>query len=71
MDMSKIAKIGGLLVLCVCVGFLFSCLTLERLVSIQDKKKQGTVRSACMPAFFFFSAFFIWISQQGSCVGGM
>lgn len=34
MDMSKIAKIGGLLVLCAFVGFLFSCLTLQRLVSI-------------------------------------
>lgn len=34
MDMSKIAKIGGLLVLCVCVGFLFSCLTLKMIAFV-------------------------------------
>lgn len=54
MDMSKIGKIGGLLVLCVSMGFLFSCLTLKRIVSVQDKKKQGIVRPACMLAFFPF-----------------
>lgn len=54
MDMSKIAKIGDLLVLCVSMGFLFSCLTLKRIVSVQDKKKQGIVRPACMLAFFPF-----------------
>lgn len=71
MDMSKIAKIGGLLVLCVCVDFLFFCLTSKRLLSVQGKKKQGIVRPACMPAFSSFHSSSFGFHSKGLVLGGM
>jgi len=55
MDMSKIAKIGGLLVLFYLYGFSVFLPDSKRIVSVWDKKKQGEVRPACLslPGFLF------------------
>lgn len=60
MDMSKITKIAGLLVLFVCGVFLFSCLYRIK----RNKGKSGLLARLSLPVFFLLSVVHLDITAR-------